>query len=1448
MTNLGSISVTFLANTASFTGAVRVAAENLKSFGQSVQIASTASIPLQSTLGGVGSAAAMTTGNMSRLSQSAISSATNMGLLQAATAQGQTTLSSFGMNAGAAATGLKQVATNATAVTQSEDSFIKVNQRAGESAETFTKRIETGTRALKGRVPVGHEIKNSFRMMADGSLQASRTITKSNNQSILSLMSFSNMAGKIAHYISFSIGVQMVMALSRGIRSLIETMTSFQKEIVRTAGVAGRLGGAFKKTVEDIGAVSRELGRNTIFKASEAAHAMYDLASAGFDVAGAMSSVANGVDVVGPILDYAAAQQIELADATASVSRALKMFDMDLDESVSVVDTFTAAIANSFLTAEKLTDGLRYSGAMAHVLDVSLQETVAALMSLSDAGLTGAQSGQRLNMIMTKLLKPTDKAKRTLASLGLTIEDITPQTHTLAEIFQTLQAAGFGAGEAANFFRARTAGAAAALISNADAMERYKLTLLGAEGITKELAERQEETLWGAFKLLSAAVESLALDFGDLLMPVLMAVTSFMKNGVIPVLEAVVGGIKAFFDIISPLVPLIKWFGAGLLIAGAYILLYTAYTYLAAHATNMWTAALAANPFTAPIMAIGLLIAAIIGLMDTFGILGPVTEGISRAFGRLVEWIKGIIDWFNNASPAVKNLISIIFPLVGVIRVLSDVFGDAYEEERKLFNYMNKLRESSDEYRSTLDELIVAYDEQIDAQEDVDDLLRSENNNIEKLTAAKAKAAKASENVIEKEKKFYSASAQLMKVIASLTEGLNLFVEAMGKVNVAQDKIVSTSEDILDINRDILKLNNDLVDSTNRYGEGSQEVTDIESELYKKHKDLLDADQELIDLGVEEQDEIDSRVEEYNKLGEAEKQIADIAQDVLDNEGKKKDAEVKMLGLLAKKNVLLSTRNNFERYFNERVNLLRDAEQKLYDIELKIYKLRHGAVDTYRELFKALTGQGIVTDDLIETYKNMEITQGNALKEHVEYSQVLNTLNDSNRRSVTEWTEAYVAALDEGMSENDAYVDANKKMGISIDNISQLTGDGIKEILEYAHARHLANEAENDYRGIAVGLTNDIVDSGQASVDLATALAQILSNENALETETDNLSRAQKTLDDNIYGLIGSTGRLLQNWLEFGEVGEDIGKITVEMVKDMDLVNDVGADQESILRRLNSFYSLGKTSLEDYSHAEIVAALSAMKLAEDMEGVSASTITKEDIVDQLPIDDFSEFGNIAINVVNDLETQFDSLATEIGTLAAEIDRLVEVLDILAGSKFPVIPEPPTTKWQDFLDMMQKGMDNITAGRGVDIPVWMKALSPLAWVPDIINYALTEAKKGMISLAGGITRTHGPTNALIGEAGAEAVVPLEGANRRFGKQILDEIIPKYFPDILANNKASLQRGGEVNLPRTSTEYLRNTEESTEIHVHGDINVYNPNNMDEFMDEFLEQIGKRRRLKI
>ena len=373
-----------------------------------------------------------------------------------------------------------------------------------------------------------------------------RRTDESIGQTLKTIFSFRNMVAKIAHYITFTVGVQLVMTLVRGFREMVDSTEEFQRAIVNAATISGYLGDAFDEVVQHLSKLALALSKETIFSATDVAKAFYQIASAGYDV-----SKLTKRELI-PILQYAAATQTNLEDATYAVLTALKSFRLDISETGRVVDVFTAAITKSFQNFQRLKEGMKYVGATAGSLNLSLEETVAALSALVDRGLEGSQAGQRLNMILTRLLKPTDQAAETLQQLGLTADDVNPKYYSLVEILYKLKAAGFGAAEASAMFRARTAASAMVLVDSADSVARFSEMLRQSQGITESVAKYQEKTLWGALTKMTNAFQAATITLGEKLIPVFENLANFIKTRVVPAFDA----FSILFSILKRLLPL----------------------------------------------------------------------------------------------------------------------------------------------------------------------------------------------------------------------------------------------------------------------------------------------------------------------------------------------------------------------------------------------------------------------------------------------------------------------------------------------------------------------------------------------------------------------------------------------------------------------------------------------------------------------------------------------------------------------------------------------------------------------------------------------------------------------------------------------------------------------------------------------------------------------------
>ena len=659
--SLGTLSVSIQASLGDFTTKLSRANKAITAFADSLNKAFTVKktdiIPpgIQTQLDSAARAAAKLAASLEKLQQYGLTTQKALAGLGPEVGRGLNTLMNTiekgaGPAAKDAAKGMDDLAKAAGPGLYSETA------KGKEAVAAMTYNMERQRRALQATLQPMSKVKVAYKNMADGTVKGTLVLKHATQEttnafeqmrrnSILQLISLKSMVGKILHYITFSFGVQMVMQVRQGFSSMIESFKEFERAATNATTVSGNLGRSFDDVKQHIMDMSIMLGRKTVFSANEVAAAYYNLASAGYDVANLTEN-----ELI-PILNYAAATQASLEDATFAVATALKAFNMELSESQRVVDVFTASITSSFMTFTKMQEAMKYAAPIAGVVGVSLEETVAALTMLVDRGLEGGQAGQRLNMIFTKLLKPTDEATELLYSMGLTLDDINPEFYSLTEILFKLQAAGFGAGEMADMFRARTAAAAAVLIQSAEDIERYNTQLLLSKGITQTVAESQVDTLWGALQLVHNELVATGNAIGEQLMPYIKGFADFVKGTLAPTIKSIV---SILLQWLPTIVNVVKWFIKLKLIMWATTTAFKVYTMvitLAGTLQNIYNIAL--NKFGAiSLKNIGYAIRDIAlkkAQIAVTGSLVAVTSALAAvvaivAFGAMVIFLNGIFD------------------------------------------------------------------------------------------------------------------------------------------------------------------------------------------------------------------------------------------------------------------------------------------------------------------------------------------------------------------------------------------------------------------------------------------------------------------------------------------------------------------------------------------------------------------------------------------------------------------------------------------------------------------------------------------------------------------------------------------------------------------------------------------------------------------------------------
>ena len=306
----------------------------------------------------------------------------------------------------------------------------------------------------------------------------------------------------------------------------VNVSQQFEQSMANAASVAGATGDDFARMT----ALAREMGSKTVFSASQAADALYYMASAGYKV----DQMADSIQAT---LNLASATQSDLAFTTDTVISTLNQFGLEANQAERVTNVFAAAIGNSMANMDKLSNSMGYVGPVANSLGYSIEETTGALAVLYNAGYDGSTAGTALRQSLVSLMNPST-ALGVFEELGLTYEEVNPATNDLATIIDRLGAAGMDTSQAMKVFGARAGPGMLALLSaGGDAVRDMTDSITGTNKAT-EMAEVQLNTLQGQVKILKSELEEIAISFGDVLIPI---IRQFIQKYISPLTAKLMG-------------------------------------------------------------------------------------------------------------------------------------------------------------------------------------------------------------------------------------------------------------------------------------------------------------------------------------------------------------------------------------------------------------------------------------------------------------------------------------------------------------------------------------------------------------------------------------------------------------------------------------------------------------------------------------------------------------------------------------------------------------------------------------------------------------------------------------------------------------------------------------------------------------------------------------------
>lgn len=288
--------------------------------------------------------------------------------------------------------------------------------------------------------------------------------------------------------------VKMFTQLREGVGSIVE----FEFANSKLAAILGTTADNIKELTTD----ARQLGATTKYTAAQATELQIELAKLGF-------TRREILDSTGAILRFAQATGAELSDAAALSGAALRMFNASTKETERYVSAMAVATSKSALSFSYLATALPIVGPVAKAFNFQIEDTLALLGKLADAGFDASMSATATRNILLNLADGNGKLAKALGEPVKTLPELVAGLKKLKE-------QGVDLNTTLELTDKRSVAAFNAFLTASDKIVPLRDQITGVD---KELADMADNTMSnnvkGSIAGLSSAWEAFMLSFYD---------------------------------------------------------------------------------------------------------------------------------------------------------------------------------------------------------------------------------------------------------------------------------------------------------------------------------------------------------------------------------------------------------------------------------------------------------------------------------------------------------------------------------------------------------------------------------------------------------------------------------------------------------------------------------------------------------------------------------------------------------------------------------------------------------------------------------------------------------------------------------------------------------------------------------------------------------------------
>lgn len=308
--------------------------------------------------------------------------------------------------------------------------------------------------------------------------------------------------------------------------AIVKMSSTFESAMSKVQAISGATG-------DDLVALNKkaqELGATTVFSASEVANGMTEMAKAGWN----SQQIIAGMEGV---LNAASASGENLASVSTIVADAVTGFGMEAKDATRIADLLTQAANAGTIDINDLGESFKYIAPIASSMGFNIEEVTTAISAMSMAGIKGSQAGTSLRTMLARMVKPTDKVAEAMDELGINITNDDGSFKSLNKIVAEMRGTFSGLTDDQKAYYATTlagqegmSGLLSLLNLTQEEYDEIAASMENAGGVAKETADVMLNNLTGQITILKSALEGLAIQFGEIILPYLKRFVEWVQK------------------------------------------------------------------------------------------------------------------------------------------------------------------------------------------------------------------------------------------------------------------------------------------------------------------------------------------------------------------------------------------------------------------------------------------------------------------------------------------------------------------------------------------------------------------------------------------------------------------------------------------------------------------------------------------------------------------------------------------------------------------------------------------------------------------------------------------------------------------------------------------------------------------------------------------------------